>query len=93
VARVTFQKLLSEKSQETFGDEPYLVYNGEKITRNINVVRDVIGSGRVVLFESDLARDDVMAAFTIFESQAGQGQQTQRMNGNGARYTLSYVVE
>jgi hypothetical protein len=57
------------------------------------VVRDVIGSGRVVLFESDLARDDVMAAFTIFESQAGQGQQTQRMNGNGARYTLSYVVE
>jgi hypothetical protein len=105
VARVTFQRITCRDTQETFSDEPYLHYNGQHLAgpfsdvdegegRNINLVRDLVGTGLVELFESDGPdADDFLAAFEIFEGEAGQGQKAGALKGDGARYTLFYFVE
>lgn len=105
MALVTFQRITCHDTQETFSDEPYLLFNGERFTREfsdvdegesrtINVVRELFGEAEVALFEGDSPdADDPLARITISESEAGQGQRFQQMNGDGARYTLFYFVE
>jgi hypothetical protein len=105
MAQVTFQRITCHDTQEEFSDEPYLLYNGERLTREfsdvdegetrtINAVRELVGEAEVALFEADWPDgDDPLARITISESEAGQGQRVREMNGDRARYTLFYVVE
>jgi hypothetical protein len=104
MAQVNFQRIVCRDTQEWFSDEPYLLYNGlplagpfsgvdEGEKRNINKVRNLSGEATVELFESDSPdADDFLASITISESEAGQGQRARALNGDGARYTLFYVV-
>ena len=104
MALVTFQRITCRETQEWFSDEPYLLYNGlplagpfsdvdEGESRNINKLRTLSGQATVDLFESDSPdADDFLASIMISESEAGQGQQARELKGDGARYTLFYVV-
>ena len=101
---VHFLKINCRDTQETFSDEPYLRVNGELIagpwgsfdegeTRNIDVSRNFTGQRLVELFESDSdSGDDFIAAFTIFDSEVGQGVTPGALRGNGGSYTLFYEV-
>jgi hypothetical protein len=109
MAQVTFQRITCHETQEEFSDEPYLLYNGERLTREfsdvdegetrtINAVRDLDGEAEVALFEADSwpDNDDAMARFTISESEAGLGQRVREIGSGGhgnPRYSLFYVVE
>ncbi len=69
MAQVKFHRITCQDNQEFFSDEPYLLYNGERLagpfgdvdegeSRNINRVRDLSGEALVELFESDFPDDD-----------------------------------
>jgi hypothetical protein len=105
MAQVTFQRLTCHDTQEQFSDEPYLLYNGERLTREfsdvdegetrtINVVRELNGQAQVALFEADWPdADDHIDSITISESEAGLGERQAPMTSRGTHYTLFYVVE
>jgi hypothetical protein len=105
MALVEFLRISCQNTQDSFSDEPYLLYNGELLmpeksdvdegeTRTINVIKRLEGKARVELYEADgpFDDDDFLDSVTIFESEAGQGQRIQEMKGSGAAYTLFYQV-
>jgi hypothetical protein len=105
MALVEFLRISCQNTQERLSDEPYLLYNGELLmseksdvdegeSRAIDVIKRFEGAARVELYEADgpFDGDDFLASVTILESEAGQGQRFQEMNGDGAAYTLFYQV-
>jgi len=100
-ATLQLKSITCLKQQETFGDELYVTFNGQKKslpnmtqgrTRGLSAQFQFDGSASLSLFENDgdhwYDRDDHIGTQTITESQAPGGDVPLTFDGAGARYVL-----
>lgn len=107
MARLKLLDLRCMKSQESGGDEPYLVVNGDKVwksdemnsgdmvsLRSLDLI-EFEGNIKIELMEKDSGifnKDDKMGSCVVRESGLGKDELDCEFDEDGAQYMLIYKI-